>query len=90
MSGCCFIGTLSGAEPLTERRRLRVADVPNAIMDFIESEVNSRIMLVACSRIMPTRVYELTLIAGSPIFRTRVVVKLINFPYEIKANNRRT
>ena len=39
MSGCCYIGTLCDAESLTERRRLPVTDVPNAILYFIELEV---------------------------------------------------
>jgi hypothetical protein len=36
----CYIGTLCTAESPTERERLPVADVPNAIMYFIELEVN--------------------------------------------------
>jgi hypothetical protein len=37
MSGCCYIGTLCDAESLTGRRLLRVADIPNAIMQSVFS-----------------------------------------------------
>ena len=40
MSGCCYIGTLCDAESLTGRRLLRVAAIPNAIMDFIDRQSN--------------------------------------------------
>ncbi len=38
MIGCSYIGTLCDAQSLTERQRLPVADVPNAITYFIELE----------------------------------------------------
>jgi hypothetical protein len=40
MIGCSYIGTLCDRQSLTERQRLPVADVPNAIMYFIESVIN--------------------------------------------------
>jgi hypothetical protein len=39
MNGCCYIGTLCDAESLTGRQLLPVADIPNAIMYFIEREI---------------------------------------------------
>jgi hypothetical protein len=60
----CYIGTLCDAESLTERQRLPVADVPNAIMYFIELEVNTSQKEHTGCHIAVTRLYRSTLPAG--------------------------